>query len=360
MLAISGVFSIMRNIENFMRISRQAYMNTSPELITWEIASACNKRCSFCYHNVFCQESNKHASKKMIDTVLGFIKKTNVRGVAVSGGEPLLHPDFESLVHQIYKSVNNITVFTNGIGFNFELYKEIAKDHVTINYSFDYDDPLNYSLLERFISFMPLDRLKVSMVYSGQNVESFLNCIIRIRQIFHGDFQINYVHFKGHAMFEKTLISNMIEISKKLIDLNLRENLCINGQYVSEPINNYFEQLPVTSFNCSICRNIKIDVNGNIFPCPFFTNYEYCLGTVENFNLADLSSPSESGICGMLRNKLYSRVFTPKCSVCRWSDLCGGGCLVCLEDGCESGVNEISCAINSSIYSYINDIWKLR
>lgn len=70
----------------------------------------------------------------MIDTVLGFIKKTNVRGVAVSGGEPLLHPDFESLVHQIYKSVNNITVFTNGIGFNFELYKEIAKDHVTINY----------------------------------------------------------------------------------------------------------------------------------------------------------------------------------------------------------------------------------
>lgn len=349
----------MREIKSFIKTSKDAYYYSLPKTITWEVTTDCNKRCSFCYHNESELSKQLHASSMVIERTLSFIKRIGISSVAITGGEPLLHPSFVELTLKLYNCVPNLTVFTNGISVDRKIINAFFEKNIYINYSFDYNDGDNFALLERLLSSFPPERLKVSMVYNGQSSDDYMRCIKRVRQIFTGEIQLNFVQFKGHAKYSRTIVANMIELSKRLIELNLKDNLGITGQYISDPMNAYFSQRKATSFGCSICNNLKIDVYGNIYPCPFFTKHEYCLGSVLD-DKPDGFISNADGMYSFLKKKLYSRIDNEKCFKCKWRDLCGGGCLVCIENGNESGVNQISCEINSAVFSYINSIWGMR
>lgn len=348
----------MRDVKELVCNNMETYSKMSPRFITLEITTACNKRCSYCYHSENNLKNKRHISNSLLKDVFTFIVNNGIQGVAITGGEPVLYPNFSYLIKELYKIVNSITVFTNGIGLHDGLYESIAEDRIYVNYSFDYDDIRNFEILENMMSFIPTNNLKVSLVYNGQEIEDFVECIRHIRKLFSGEIQINYAQFKGHAIYSDRVVSRMIELSKRLIKYNQTEALRIEGQYISAPVNSYFHQYKESSFNCSICNNLKIDIDGNIFPCPFFTELKYCIGSVKNYS--EPQKLSDNIILKNMKKKLFSRIYSGKCSICKWNKLCGGGCLLCLETGDESGVNQISCLLNFAIYNYIDSIWKLR
>ena len=81
-------------------------------------SKTCNLNCKYCYleHN-----SNKNEADfldvEKIKQSLAFIKNLNLNSIYLTGGEPLMHPDFNQILRMCLK-ICNTTVMSNGVMIN--------------------------------------------------------------------------------------------------------------------------------------------------------------------------------------------------------------------------------------------------
>ncbi len=87
-----------------------------PFLIVWNFTNMCNFRCMHCY-----QRADKPlASELSLEEKLNLIEqldKAGVAAVAISGGEPTIHPDFYRVVKELASRGIHTSVATNGWTF---------------------------------------------------------------------------------------------------------------------------------------------------------------------------------------------------------------------------------------------------
>ena len=89
--------------------------------------AGCNFRCPFCHNAMLVLPEQIEETSLSEDEVLKFLKKRQgvLEGVAVTGGEPLLHADMPQLLRKIKDLGYKIKLDTNGS--NPKLLKEIVK-----------------------------------------------------------------------------------------------------------------------------------------------------------------------------------------------------------------------------------------
>lgn len=85
-----------------------------PESIHFELTNKCNLRCYYCYN-----DSGVSMGDSFIETTILFdiITELSMKGLSVielTGGEPLLHPDFVEIIDFCFKKLSLISVLTNG------------------------------------------------------------------------------------------------------------------------------------------------------------------------------------------------------------------------------------------------------
>jgi hypothetical protein len=68
----------------------------SPELVDLKITDYCDKRCAFCYQGS--TKEGQHGDVNYINSVIYMLKEYQVFEVALGGGEPTAHPDFERIL----------------------------------------------------------------------------------------------------------------------------------------------------------------------------------------------------------------------------------------------------------------------
>ncbi|MBI4801710.1 MAG: radical SAM protein [Elusimicrobia bacterium] len=85
----------------------------APLFLAWQINSVCNLGCLHC-----CEEAGHHIPGEMTrDQIFNFLHQVREMGipyVAISGGEPLLHPDFFEVAEFIQEAGISLKVETNG------------------------------------------------------------------------------------------------------------------------------------------------------------------------------------------------------------------------------------------------------
>ncbi|HOJ40570.1 MAG TPA: radical SAM protein [bacterium] len=87
--------------------------------IQWHITDVCNCRCRHCYQDSFSSETQRPVSelKTIFENVSGFLQKKKMKlTVNLTGGEPLLHPDWPALVEFLsaQEVVKELGIITNG------------------------------------------------------------------------------------------------------------------------------------------------------------------------------------------------------------------------------------------------------
>ena len=93
---------------------------------------ACNLKCKHCY--LSCSPNNKKKNFLPLDEVknaLEIVKNQSLKGIYLTGGEPLLHPDFNNIVRLCLKKTN-VTILSNGILINDKkarFLRQIESDH---------------------------------------------------------------------------------------------------------------------------------------------------------------------------------------------------------------------------------------
>ena len=102
--------------------------NKSKYVLQWHITHLCNLRCKHCYQ----EEYNNHMPKEdfynYLDKFCDYIKEKNVYPqINLTGGEPLLHPNFFEFATEIRKRNIRLGILTNGTMINEEVAKKISE-----------------------------------------------------------------------------------------------------------------------------------------------------------------------------------------------------------------------------------------
>lgn len=79
-----------------------------PEIICWRITSKCNRSCPFCFRPD-CRDLTTKEIYKIIDN----LTKHGVKGIGITGGEPLLRKDIVKILKYIWEKNIKICLATN-------------------------------------------------------------------------------------------------------------------------------------------------------------------------------------------------------------------------------------------------------
>lgn len=105
----------------------------APRTLLVAVTNVCNLQCHFCYRNL------KSPSDWTVDSLLDFCKQADEWGVlemAFGGGEPMLFPEWERFIHQLYDETQLAVNFTtNGMYLTDEFLGSIAGKYGNIRLS---------------------------------------------------------------------------------------------------------------------------------------------------------------------------------------------------------------------------------
>lgn len=99
-----------------------------PEIFSVVLTDGCNIRCNYCFGDY--GNSNSQASflpTKIVDQLFQRMSQEGTKGIELTGGEPLFHPDFIEIYLLSVKYFEFTTILSNGVLFSdifFNTYKE--------------------------------------------------------------------------------------------------------------------------------------------------------------------------------------------------------------------------------------------
>ena len=143
--------------------------------------AGCNFRCPFCHNAMLVLPEQIDDECLTDDEVFGFLKKRRgvLDGVAVTGGEPLLHADMPEFLARVKELGYKIKLDTNGS--NPELLSEIIKNKLVDRVAMDIKNaPEEYAQtigLKSF-DFAPVERSK-EMLLSGETDYEFRTTVVK-------------------------------------------------------------------------------------------------------------------------------------------------------------------------------------
>lgn len=143
--------------------------------------AGCNFRCPFCHNAMLVLPEQIDDECLTDDEVFGFLKKRRgvLDGVAVTGGEPLLHADMPEFLARVKELGYKIKLDTNGS--NPELLSEIVKNKLVDRVAMDIKNaPEEYARTIGLESFdiAPVERSK-EMLLSGETDYEFRTTVVK-------------------------------------------------------------------------------------------------------------------------------------------------------------------------------------
>lgn len=322
-------------------------MNMIVSGIYIELLSNCNLRCLHCYNNS--GETVKMLDMPSLERIAKYVSKNNVNGISISGGEPLLYSNIIDIINLFFESgVSNISIITNATLVSEKLMEEFKQKNLLNKISFqvsvDGATPEQHDHVRGNGAFLKLERgLDILKKY---NARYFFHCVLH----------------KANHMFVDEIIDFANRIHKTRVDFALLkkkgrgvenfQDISLNPQEQIDVILKLKQKTDTANFNspsvfygsCPIFSDenaetfIRIDYDGNVYPCQNFSYPGSALGNIKQEDLdvivADQRVKLVSDRIKEFREK-YSN-----CSTCALSSYCKLGCPG--VDYCEEFKNEMS------------------
>ncbi len=320
------------------------YINSPYQSLLLELTSDCNKNCSFCYQKKRVVD-RKYINDTFFNQCIELISTNHINQVIFSGGEPLMHKDILKYIDILNNIKVKVLIITNGLLLNDLLLAELEKrKNVTVKVSVEINDSEHvFKLIKRINNYDIRTRAAITL-YSDESKE--VKKIIEQFSEFKIPVEVAFPMFKGNAKYSKNEIYRLKEILKELISLSLDKKIQVESQYISAAIDNYFIPQLSRFNNCSVCKAIKIDIEGQIFACPYFLSSKYVIGNINNEVFVN------KGTSEQIQKEMFINKKNDKCFECKWNNICGAGCLAMSEEGNEK---DYSCEITKYAYETINE-----
>lgn len=328
--------------------------------INWMITGKCNYNCLHCFNaadNYHLQsEFTLEEAKRLIEEA----EKCGINAFTITGGEPMLHPNFIDILKSIYS--HNMYVEELNTNGSF-ITKKVLDDmkqigcFPLIKISFDgigHHDWLRNKkgAEENTLAAIRLCvengfKVKVQTNVHKLNVDSILPTAILLDKI--GVDQMRIIrtsesprwlqNAKDSCLTLEEYFDTMIAFLEKYsktdcemeIDVWNFAHICpkekaFRARAVECKEGTFRETIPVCRGNRGM---IAIGANGNLYPCHqmsgYYDQHEWVLGNVKSLELQKLLSESEylKTVCTTVKELA---THNEECASCKWFKYCCGGC----------------------------------
>jgi radical SAM protein with 4Fe4S-binding SPASM domain len=292
------------------------------------ITDKCNSHCLHCYGNYSYSNAAflpATAAAKAIDDIT-VLNRTMSRHshISLSGGEPLLHPDFAALVDRAARNADSVSVLSNGILLSRDVARCISNfTHIFVQLSMEGSEathdrirgPGHYQKVLKALENLQAFNVETfcSMTVGHHNIteiDAFLRQCknLDVNPVLHrympggradDELKLNY---KDNMRLYRAVIKNM-----KRYRIRPHCSLCSMAPLIKDP--SYHHE-------CNIGKNcLVVQAGGDIVPCPYIPVSH---GNIAKIDLSDyfFNSPELEAF----REREYGKV----CRKCPDRQRCGG------------------------------------
>lgn len=277
----------MQNQINSFQIAPKVELKSLDNLFLQLCSNSCNLNCKNCYSksSTFKKEDDFIPLEKVKET-LNYIKNNKLNSIYLTGGEPLLHPDFNKILRMCLK-ITNTTVITNGTMINDKKARFLKK----------IDDESNFETIYR-ISLDSTDEF-LNDSYKGRG--TFRKAISAILCLIKYEFNpiinvINYNNRKREDIFEEF----RMYFSKRgfeMEDINLKVVPFFDkDENIEEEFDNNLEKENIKNLDCYNSRTISAK---GVYSCPMLSmDYRARLGSgINDFSKVNYLDCKKCSIC---------------------------------------------------------------
>jgi len=355
---VKGLSSVLKGIALFG--VQKPFVPGAPFQVVWNITRRCNMKCEHCYENAGKPGKDELNSGEVLNG-LDILSEAGVTSVALSGGEPTLHPHIHDFIKHAKDQGLFVAMATNGYllsrqdvtrkfedsGLEFVqisldglssrthdsfrgvsgawdkavqaishcvdagFFVEVATTVTEYNYQeipqmmdFVRDLGVQWFMLYNFIPTGNGRKIVNSDISPEKRQELLENAYLENNR---GDMQV-----LSTAPQYATIAESMVSSQTKVIPTHF-----YNPEYTS----NTLKKLADFIGGCGAGRfYLSIEPNGDIFPCVFFPHdEEVCLGNILSDDFNDLWQHHE--LLDKFRNK---NILKGHCGGCKSRNICGG------------------------------------
>ncbi|MBV8368593.1 MAG: radical SAM protein [Candidatus Eremiobacteraeota bacterium] len=304
-----------------------------------ELLARCNLRCVHCFMGG-APERTERLSANEVFALLEEFAASGGRYVTLSGGEPLIYPEFEEVARRVVQLGMYGTVITNGVrlrapqlalldelGFNVA----ISLDGITpeVNERIRGRSSLpTMATIERALAVLGPDRVVLSFTPVKANLGELekLFSFVEERGIRRLNLSI-YEEVGRASEFAGTLALDdadrlrlMRTVYHKAVELAGRVEIDLND---TRDILSQFSVDRTSAELHPLWRGVRVTSSGDVYPSTF--------GAVERFHLGNVREvPFRTVLASGVLRELYAALIdrdakTPKCRECTWRQICRGG-----------------------------------
>ncbi|MEW6440066.1 MAG: PqqD family peptide modification chaperone [bacterium] len=335
-----------------VRLAREGFLETRelarpcrrPSLDTafLHVTSRCNLSCLHCY----CPHPGRPPDLgfELVCRLIDEVARNGGRGVALSGGEALLHPEIRRILKHAASKLQ-VRLLTNGTLLDRDWAGFLADLNVQVQISLDGATPEIHDRMRgngayrkalRGVTLLQQAGLAANIVlcatitkHNARHLEAILSLaealgvpLVRFLPLSRRGRAADLwdgigapVSIQDHETFYERVSG--LQRSKSL---SLEVSCGLSGLLLDIP-----EPFRADGIWCSVGRQAVVDVEGNVFPCVLLMQDSFRLGSVHEAGLADLIRSERMAEACSILNERRSRI--PKCRACAWRNFCQAGCM---------------------------------
>ena len=323
----------------------------SPRSASIEIYPFCNFNCEHCY--VIDHIDNNIS---LTSEIINYLKELSVVGVNViqlTGGEPLLHPDFKEIFYNACTFFDEIAITSNGSLIDESLASylldtaQLNSSSVIFQISLDGPKEIHNKVRRKKSAFeetingikMLVKKsipVRLAFTINRENLDYIEETVKIAKELGVGAFEIANTISSGRAKYSDKLITNEEElenIAKEIIKIKNKyndENFFINDwEYKGMDDMHAANAMPT---NCGLGLNsIAISSNGDVFPCLV---HREKIGSLKGNNIINILNSNKW--------KNYSKLPAPSFELCEGCEK-QMFCKSCIGLASENAINFNDC-----------------
>jgi len=255
----------------------------------------CNLKCKNCYiKRTSFKEVKDYLKVDKIKSSLIETRKKDIKAIYLTGGEPMMHPDFNTILRMCLKCANT-TIMTNGTFINEKKARFLRK----------IDDESNFESI--FVISMGNWQEKENDEIRGYG--NFRRTMLAINSLLKYEFNPIIAYVNSNNISHKEIFNNFREIFNKIgfdfEEINLKILPDFTKINIEECINLEKETKKAKTFDCS---NSRIISSRGVFACPVLCNdFRSRVGnSIEDFTDKICLDTEKCAICVKHGKKAFS------------------------------------------------------
>ena len=310
-----------------------------------EITGRCNASCPYCYNRQLVP-SAADLPRSLLHSLFSELYKEHITAIAISGGEPFLHPDIGGIIQDATEKGLSLMIISNGTCFIEEHLPLLLKYQPSLQLTFDgWDDEshdntrgngnfrllINGILKARASGYKGIIRARINLHKSNISHLKDILCVIDTlnsqsagKFLAINDINLSIIHAteNGGGSFSEYVPNTVFLENADLasicnewneshnLQISYDKNMDLGCAYDGEP----------DSVNCSF----RIALNGSVFPCQMFTDERYSLGNLYLNTLEEIlrGEPLQA----FIKQVRSRRDNLSECQSCGYQGFCHGGC----------------------------------